>query len=671
MMKDRTMARMRLATVPTSIHASLRPELAILADGVTIELAACTSAFGCEVGQSSVVIDPRTTEPGRDAVIHFALAFALWNRLDGRPDPAARAAHMLAAAHATEALIKLRPRLEAEAIRACLSPGMKRLMAASMSLAMPDELAEILVGGRPVIRSEMPDASETWQAFLKLKPIALPAVALMLRDGDNRLDLDPESGCNRYGGSPLPRRDAIEFSSSTAADLSPLALRAAEDTRQRLMPATAQGDSGLAHMVLADGIKLDLLRVLGLEADGSVYPILAASGTTAMMMAAHIALGRDVRPTLAILVGPDETGRGVPAVVIGRHPAPCAPTGAAVSQNGLIGGMPSDIRIMRMAIRNGQGRPLPPDSLAEPIAGVVAREQSAGRRVVLHVLEGSKTGLVAPGIAPVLSLRRWFPDLPITVDACQWRTGSVVLRRYLNAGCMVALTGSKFMGGPPFSGALLVPARLFEAMAPLPASFADYSWRYDWPEDDSGRCAGLPKTGNAGLLLRWRAALAEVAAFAELPAARVALSLDEIGRAVRSALLASSDVALLAAVPAVGADSEGWASRSSIFTFAVRSRRSGGWLDETALRRIHSLLASDVSPMLPADASPEQRHLASRICHIGQPVAFTSGPHPAGLRLAIGARRIVAASRNGGLESVRRDIDEVMAKLRLLLDLER
>jgi hypothetical protein len=125
----------------------------------------------------------------------------------------------------------------------------------------------------------------------------------------------------------------------------------------------------------------------------------------------------------------------------------------------------------------------------------------------------------------------------------------------------------------------------------------------------------------------------------------------------------------LPAVPAVGADSEAWAGRPSIFTFAVRARAGAGWLDEPALRRLHLLLAGDITDRLPPGADAEQKRLAARICHLGQPVAFASGPHPAGLRIAVGARRIAASMGQGGIEALRRDIDDALAKLRLLLDL--
>ncbi len=667
MAMDMSMAQTDAATLDRPQSLS-RVDLAALAAGVAVAKSARYYALGCETELGVVTINSRLTEPAVHAVEHFALESALWQRLDPRPDAEVRLAHALAAAHATAAFIDLHPRLEAEAMKADIPVALVRLMAAARKANRPEDLGAVLEEA-DIVEGAAGLAAGAWREFERVRPLALPVQALMLEAGDNRLALDPDSGCNRYGGSPFPRTDVAEFSSSTATDLSLLALEAAEAQRQALMAATVRGELRRATRTAAAAVKSDLLAALGLEDDGRVVPVLASSGTTAMLFATHLGLAGDGRPALALIIGPDETGRGVPAAILGRHAAPTCPSGIAVQQNGEVAGMPPGMRIERLAIRNAQGRAVPADSLVEPIAGIIARERAANRRVILHVVEGSKTGLVAPGISSVLLLRRWFPDLPIVVDACQLRTGMAVLRRYLAAGCMVAVSGSKFFGGPPFSGALLVPAGLLETMGSLPAGFADYSWRSDWPTDEGDeRFAMLPETGNAGLLLRWRGALAEIEAFAALPAAKVSSVIEEIGRAVRTALLATPDAVLLPAVPATGSDSESWTSRPSIFTFAVRGINTG-WLDEASLRRLHMELASDVSDRLPSDADSEQRRLAARICHIGQPVAFAQGPYPAGLRIAIGARRILGSLSPAGLDRLQSDLDDVVAKLGLLLRL--
>src|SRR3546814_7068243 len=88
----------------------------------------------------------------------------------------------------------------------------------------------------------------------------------------------------------------------------------------------------------------------------------------------------------------------------------------------------------------------------------------------------------------------------IIVDACQLRIAPQAVRRYLALGCVVLLTGSKFAGGPPFSGFALVPDRLRTRARSLPEGFRRLANRAEWPTGWPG-ADQLPATGNFGLLL--------------------------------------------------------------------------------------------------------------------------------------------------------------------------
>ncbi len=605
-------------------------------------------------------------EPKLTAVRHFAAELALWRRLDLRTAPAPQAAHLLAAAHATASMIALRPAVEADMLRRAAPPWLARLMEAAVASTPPADLNESLADCAAFLYG-LADPVSAWRAYASLRPLALPAAALLLRDGDSRLDLDPGTGCNGYGCSAMPRRDLVEFSSSTAADVSALALGAAESLRRELMGALAGGESGTGYAAAADRIKRDLLAALELAADGSVEPVLAASGTTAILLATHVALGAGPGPATAILIGPDETGRGVPLAARGLHPVGRTPAGTRVEAGTTVDGLPRDVAAEDIALRDAQGIPRAADAILAETAAAIERAHAAGRRPVLHALEGSKTGLVAPGIDCVEALRRQFPDLPIVVDACQLRTGLAVLARYLRAGCVVAVTGSKFFGGPPFSAALLLPVEIADKIAPLPDGLAAYSWRTDWPSAWDERCAVLPRQGNPGLLLRWRAALAEMDEYAELPARRVRSILEEFGRAVRAELMSATEFDLLPGPGGAAATADDGLAEPSIYTFAVRRADGRGWLTEPEMRRVYRLLNESIGDRLPAESGPEEHRLADRVCHIGQPLAFATGPCPAGLRIAAGARRIVAAAEAGGEAELRRDIADVIAKLRLIL----
>ena len=74
----------------------------------------------------------------------------------------------------------------------------------------------------------------------------------------------------------------------------------------------------------------------------------------------------------------------------------------------------------------------------------------------------------------------------VLVDACQMRLPLERIRACLAAGWMVLVTGSKFFGGPPFAGALLVPAPIITRASQLPPL------ALAWPIISAGRNGRIP-----------------------------------------------------------------------------------------------------------------------------------------------------------------------------------
>ena len=72
----------------------------------------------------------------------------------------------------------------------------------------------------------------------------------------------------------------------------------------------------------------------------------------------------------------------------------------------------------------------------------------------------------------------------VVVDACQLRCSFEDIRADLESGFMVMITGSKFAGGPPFCGALLISPALADRLEDLeaPGGLAADSARFDWPK---------------------------------------------------------------------------------------------------------------------------------------------------------------------------------------------
>jgi len=631
-----------------------RPELAICGDGAQLRLAAAATRWhGLVEDDGAVVVDGRLLAggPGCLAPLHFLLELSLWRR--AAPGPAAEdwAAALLAAAHATAALVGLLPAAEAAAESDATPFWLRRLMAVAVAGRCDAHTAAALAEAFAVTPAGplLPrlDPRAAWNLFAALRPVALPAAALLRRDGDWRLQCDPATGLDRYGCAPLPRVDEIGFSSSTASTVSAVALRAAEGLRRQVMAASLRGRVEDVLAKEAAGLKLDILAALGLPEHGGIVVVPAASGTVATLLATHVGLGAG-GPALVLLLGAAESGSGIALAASGRHPGGRTPRGVTVVPGAPIPGIAAaGLWLEEVAVRDGDGTPLTPDFLVKRLAERIATARAAGRRVLLHVLEGSKTGLVTPGLAAVLALKARFADgLEVIVDSCQMRGDPADLARYLAAGCMVVATGSKFYGGPPLCGVLLLPAAIADRAAPLAAGLGAYTWRSDWPPDWEARCARLPAGGNPGLLLRWHAALIELEAFARLPRPAIQRALAAFGEAVR---------AVVAGAPELSLVGEG----SSIFTVAVAG------LGLEALRRLHHLLAEDLSASLPAKADEEDRALARRHCLIGQPVAAAGALRPAGLRLAASARLVGRLCGNDG-GRLPADLAIVVAKLRLI-----
>jgi hypothetical protein len=223
-----------------------------------------------------------------------------------------------------------------------------------------------------------------------------------------------------------------------------------------------------------------------------------------------------------------------------------------------------------------------------------AAAAAATGNVIIFLTHSTKTGLIAPTSPP--------EGANVIVDACQARIEPETVAAYLRRGWPVVVTGSKFFGGPAFSGAVLFPrARL------QPAG------RQDPPRSGPGDAVRL------GIALRWTAALAGLDAF-ELLAADMAKVLADRAMAVKRALASNS-----ALVPIDGLQQRGpgWADLPSIFIFGLRDP-----VDR------HRLLSA-------AELRPLYEHLGQAGVLLGQPVGLGSF---GGLRLAFGARDLLEPS---------------------------
>lgn len=308
----------------------------------------------------------------------------------------------------------------------------------------------------------------------------LPCPALetwLTLGGDDRIELNPQ-GLNAYGYPPHPLMDWHGFSACTASVISPRAWEAARRLHERL-PATLTPECGVPEW---QSIRANFLALNNLADLKDIQLVFAASGSDAHGLAARLTRQYGKKMQMTVMADPAETGSRIVDILQ-----------AASGQAGE--------RLITLPARQSDGTRRPAGAVDADFEEQVAVWLKQGYGVRLIVLDVSKTGLTLPGRDCVLRLRqRYGPDLAIVVDACQFRLSTTALRTYLKAGCLVIMTGSKFLGGPAFSGVLLLPADA--SSANTTALTLEASRHTD---------------SNRGLLLRWAAALSELERLRQIP----------------------------------------------------------------------------------------------------------------------------------------------------------
>ena len=471
--------------------------------------------------------------------------------------------------------------------------------------------------------------------------VLLPTEQLLTQGGDERLSPVAPGRLNKYGCAPVPDVGLAAFGSSTATSISETGFAAADRLRSALLAEAGAVDAEVLYSRECDRVRDTLKRLCGIDDLAGLDVALAASGTDLHLIAAEWASGCSAKAPLVIMMEASETGSGVVAALGGRHFGEASPQGAV-----LVAGAPVDQRnapeVAQVAIRHADGTPRALAEVHADIEAQVVRAVAADRRVMLIALDVSKTGLLVPSPAWVASLRkRWPRYLDVLVDACQFRLSPASLRRYLDAGCLVAMTGSKFLTGPTFCGALFIPAALTARLRdrPLPPALSAYCARAEWPRGWAA-ATHLDDATNFGLLLRWEAALAELQAFSQVPAAKAREFVEAFAAAVGRHVDAQPALQALQIHPlARGGDGDAsWDAVPTIFPFVLHRLAADG--ARVPLTRAET---QDLYRQLADDAAGPR-------CQLGQPVACGSrdGVPVSALRLCLSARLIVEATADDG-----------------------
>lgn len=506
----------------------------------------------------------------------------------------------------------------------------------------------------------------------RLRDLFTPLDTLLVSGGDPRLALDAGDRVNAYGCAASPEPEIWNFASSTASTISQFAYDRAARAREELMHRCLFDEVEIAFDARCEGMREELRGHLQLSPRVDV--VFSPSGTDSQLHALFLARAVLGAPPVTIVVGADQTGSGTAHTARGHHFSSMTASGVAVRKDGAVAGL-AGASVPLPLLRTGPGIAMRADADAAVLEAIEATI-AQGAPVLLQIMDSSKLGWRAPSVACLDEIaRRWPRKVQVVVDACQARLGRRRLRSYLDRGYMVLITGSKFFGGPAFSGALLAPkgfSRSLDRIEGIAPGFFDYAGRCDWPKAWTALRSRFERRPNFGQWLRWEAALAEIGSYYAVPGAFRVRVLAELAAGIDSMIALSPSLQPVPTATEMTAGDDEEFAHATIFPFMLL--RDGKPVSMAETGAVHRALRRDLNDEI--SGSSADREVAVQRSLIGQPVRLErSGDAPqAVLRLCVGARLVTEAwspdmaQAQRNVQHLLDRIAHVLVKIELLLD---
>jgi len=408
---------------------------------------------------------------------------------------------------------------------------------------------------------------------------------LLVSGGDERLLINPSTGLNKYNIPIEPIDCAINRSSSTSNPISCDDLEYAEELLAKLLEETRSGVTEKAAFdTMLHELRLSLRKEWNLD-ESDISVTLLSSGTDAELVPVMLGVLRAQRAreeedeqcdVLTILTAAGELGSNTQMAATGKVCGDILPVhqlrdlrnaednGSSpkrqrfsfipkkLTTSSVIGETQPEkcqpkkldnvfplfgsIAAMEVPLRDEiSGALVTPGVLDDKVTHIVTTAAASGqyKAVLLHMVIACKTGHCVPSVNCVQKLVGQFPEVVPVVDACQMRgLTALSIRRLIKLDFILMCTGSKFYGGPPFSGAVIFPSKYTEELEDhLSKSVACRSCitnsllsgyicattvSRNWPE----LRALLPESPNFGLALRWSLALRHITKYHQIPEAK-------------------------------------------------------------------------------------------------------------------------------------------------------
>jgi hypothetical protein len=514
--------------------------------------------------------------------------------------------------------------------------------------------------------AEDPISRDRSRSAAAMAELFAPLDRLLGCGGDPRLRLNPATGANEYGCQPFPCPDTLSFASSTATSISARAYARAGDAREALMQSAIAVGIDAAFDARIEAMRDELKNHLGLA---NAHIVFSPSGTDSQLHALFLTRALLGPALTTVIVAADQTGSGTAFTSRGCHFSAATAQGSPVQKSEPVAGLAHSVTSVALGLLDDNGDCRPQAETDARVLAAIETSIANGTGVLLQIMDSSKLGWRAPSDQCLDEIAARWPDrVQVVVDACQMRLGRPRLKQHLDRGYLVLVTGSKFFTGPPFSGALLVPAGLsatIAAIGEIAPGIIEYSSRSDWPMKWQALRSRFPIRANFGQWLRWEAALEEIRAYHTVPDELRRMTLTVFGEGVERIIASSPSLRLLPPQQRLEDDSldEELAQRT-IFPFVLTHRSRVLPLEDC--RRIYRALARDRSDSASAELHGRDAEIAAQACLVGQPVALGQhGPHPiAALRICAGARLVTetwSSDANTAYRNLQRELDNVSA----------
>ncbi len=338
----------------------------------------------------------------------------------------------------------------------------------------------------------------------------------------------------------------------------------------------------------------------------------------------------------SVLVAAEEVGSGCKEACAGEHFDQYAPFAAdTVTQGERLAGF-EDVVMHAVPARHADGSVV---DASAAIGALIQQHEAEAPWWVVRLVDGTKTAFTTS-----LPEAAALPARSLTVvDGCQTRLQPSAIKAHLDAGRILLVTGSKFMQGAAFSGAVLVPAPLVKKLvawrllrggnvtagATLPRGMDDYFSRHEFPTELAHWREQLHGRPNQGLLARWHTALPHLEGVGSMGEARRTLLQKEWTDGVLARVAAHPTLSVAAVEKGI---------------VSIKCARGGGggggggggeFHDTGTLKSVYRWLTSDMSRAPGAEACAA----AGTVVYLGQPVKLTKDE--AVLRIAMGAELLL------------------------------